>query len=121
MPRDIQKLKLTPQWLETHSNEATQELNRMMDHDPSHLAKAIKSAVINRLDITDSLSKIKAKTIVLSGELDKATPPELGEEIAKLIPNTQHILLAKVAHSIPLESPQSVLDVVHNLLGNQCI
>lgn len=119
--RDIQKLKLTPLWLENHSNEATQELTRMMDHDPSNLAKAIKSAVIERSDITENLSKIKAKTIILSGELDKATPPELGEEMAKLIPNAQHILLAKVAHSIPLESPQAVLDVIHNLFGNTSI
>lgn len=117
--KDIQKLKLTNQWLENHSNEATIELTRMMDHDPSNLAKAIKSAVIDRSDITEKLSKIKAKTIVLSGELDKATPSELGEEIAKLIPNTQHILLAKVAHSIPLESPQTVLNVINNLLENK--
>lgn len=119
--KDIQKLKLTPQWLENHSNEATQELTRMMDHDPSNLAKAMKSAVIDRSDITENLSKITAKTIVLSGELDKATPPELGEEIAKLIPNAQHILLADVAHSIPLESPQAVLDVMHNLFENPAI
>lgn len=119
--KDIQKLKLTPQWLENHSNEATQELTRMMDHDPSNLAKAIKSAVIDRSDITENLSKITAKTIVLSGELDKATPPELGEETAKLIPNAQHILLAEVAHSIPLESPQAVLDVIHNLFENRPI
>lgn len=119
--KDIQKLKLTPQWLENHSNEATQELTRMMDHDPSNLAKAMKSAVIDRSDITENLSKIMAKTIVLSGELDKATPPELGEEIARLIPNAQHILLADVAHSIPLESPQAVLDVMHNLFENPAI
>ncbi|WP_336930428.1 alpha/beta fold hydrolase [Acinetobacter tandoii] len=119
--KDIQKLKLTPQWLENHSNEATQELTRMMDHDPSNLAKAMKSAVIDRSDITENLSKITAKTIVLSGELDKATPPELGEEIAKLIPNAQHILLADVAHSIPLESPQALLDVMHNLFENPTI
>lgn len=119
--KDIQKLKLTPQWLENHSNEATQELTRMMDHDPSNLAKAMKSAVIDRSDITENLSKITAKTIVLSGELDKATPPELGEEIAKLIPNAQHILLADVAHSIPLESPQAVLDVMQNLFENPAI
>jgi pimeloyl-ACP methyl ester carboxylesterase len=116
--KDIQKLKLTPQWLENHSN---QELTRMMDHDPSNLAKAMKSAVIDRSDITENLSKIMAKTIVLSGELDKATPPELGEEIARLIPNAQHILLADVAHSIPLESPQVVLDVMHNLFENPAI
>lgn len=74
--RDVQKLKLTPQWLENNSHEATQKLTIMMNHDPSNLAKAIKSALIDRSDITENLSKITAKTIVLSGELDKATPPD---------------------------------------------
>ena len=61
--RDIQKLKLTPLWLENHSNEATQELTRMMDHDPSNLAKAIKSAVIERSDITENLQKLRQKQL----------------------------------------------------------
>lgn len=75
------------------------ELIKMMNHDPSNLAKAIRS------DITENLSKIKAKTIVISGELDRATPPKLGEDIPRNIENSQHILLAKVTHSVLLECP----------------
>ncbi|MCG2609691.1 alpha/beta fold hydrolase [Acinetobacter sp. SM34] len=117
--KEIQNIKQTSQWLENNKIEADIELSKMMAQDPQNLAKALKAATIDRIDIRDKISKIKAKTIVLSGEMDRATPYILGEEIAKIIPNTKHKILAHATHSIPIEFPEVVLDAINNLVRDQ--
>lgn len=116
--KEIQKFKKTAQWLKNNSKEAEIELNDMMSIHPQNLAKALRCTVINRSDIRDKITQIKAKTIVLSGEIDRVTPSELGQEIADLIPNAKHKILTQVSHSIPTESPQTVLDAIRNLCTN---
>ncbi|WP_423783681.1 alpha/beta fold hydrolase [Gibbsiella quercinecans] len=49
---------------------------------------------------------------MLSGGQDRATPAELGLEIASLIPAAEHLLVPDAGHSIPVEQPQALLAAI---------
>lgn len=115
--KEILSVKYSSQWLSQHEKQVAQELNKMLAFNPQDLASALNAAVLTRGDIRDRISKITAQTMVLSGAMDMATPCELGEEIASLIPNAQHQVIAQAAHSIPTESAKTVSDIIHQVLG----
>ncbi|RLZ08783.1 alpha/beta fold hydrolase [Acinetobacter sp. 2JN-4] len=114
--KEVQAMKFAPEWLENNPEIAEEELVKMMKHQPGNLANSLKSTVINRTDIRDIIQRIRAKTVVLSGEQDQATPSELGQEIADLIPGAVHKKIFNVSHSIPIEAPDEVLNIILNLV-----
>jgi len=61
-------------------------------------------------DFTQDAIRISQPTLVLCGEQDVATPPELGKELARLIPRAQFALIQQAAHLICIEQPDAVVD-----------
>jgi 3-oxoadipate enol-lactonase len=60
-------------------------------------------------DLVGKLPSIKAETVVICGELDQATPPVLGRQIAENVPGGRYIELPKIGHCPPLEAPAAFL------------
>lgn len=112
MFKEIQGMKAAGAWLAAHPQAAQQELANMMAQDPEGLAAALRAAVIQRRDIRPLIGAICAPTVVLSGGQDRATPAELGLEIASLIPAAEHLLVPDAGHSIPVEQPQALLAAI---------
>ena len=57
-------------------------------------------------------------TIVLQGEADGVTPPELSEPHAKFFTGPyQRRLIPRAGHNLPQEEPQIFADAVLELLG----
>ena len=66
-------------------------------------------AVIERMDLTGDLERIKAPTLVIAGAQDPATPPaDHGERIAAAIPGARLEVLDPGAHLINVERPDAV-------------
>ncbi len=61
----------------------------------------------SRGDSRPSLGNIGCPTLIVGGCQDRVTPPELQEEMQKLIPQATFVPLA-CGHYAPLEQPQSV-------------
>jgi 3-oxoadipate enol-lactonase len=61
-------------------------------------------------DFTQDAIRISQPTLVLCGEQDVATPPELGKELARLVPRAQFALIQQAAHLICIEQPDAVVD-----------
>ena len=59
-----------------------------------------------RTETTPSLPKVSVPTLILVGEEDKTTPPELSEKMHQLIPNSELRLVSKAAHLSNLENPE---------------
>ncbi|WP_304439244.1 alpha/beta fold hydrolase [Erwinia sp. ErVv1] len=53
----------------------------------------------------------------MCGELDKATPVGLSQEIADLMPEADLLILAGAGHHPPTEAAQSVTDAITEFLG----
>jgi pimeloyl-ACP methyl ester carboxylesterase len=112
--REVQRTSTAPGWAEAHPSEAASELKVMASHDPASLAKALDAAVLGRQDIRSLLARITAPVEVLSGALDHATPPELGQEIAVSVSRGHHSTIEGAAHRLPTEQPDAIAALFRN-------
>jgi len=67
-----------------------------------------QQAIIGRPDSRPSLAAISCKTLVLVGEGDEATPPELAREIASGISGSRLAVIPGSGHLSTLEEPGAV-------------
>jgi pimeloyl-ACP methyl ester carboxylesterase len=65
-------------------------------------------ALMHRPDARPHLGKLRCPTLVLCGDDDLMTPPELSREIAALVPGSELQLLPKCGHMLTLEQPEAV-------------
>jgi pimeloyl-ACP methyl ester carboxylesterase len=65
-------------------------------------------ALIARPDSRPGLAAIKCRTLVIVGEQDQVTPPELAKEIAASIPRSQFAMITESGHLTTLERPAAV-------------
>ena len=59
-------------------------------------------------DLTRATPKINKPTLVLCGDQDIATPPDLGRELAQTIPNARFALIEEAAHLTCIEQPEAM-------------
>jgi 3-oxoadipate enol-lactonase len=65
-------------------------------------------AALRDTDFRRAITRVKIPTLVLCGAEDIATPPELGRELAGLIPGARFSLIEKAAHLPCIEQPEAV-------------
>ena len=51
------------------------------------------------------LPKIKSPVLVIAGELDRVTPPDVARHVAGLLPNSRLSILARASHFSPYQAP----------------
>ena len=51
---------------------------------------------------TDFLEPVRsnAPVLIFSGNMDPVTPPEYGEEVAKYLPNSRHVIIPEAGHGV---------------------
>ena len=74
-------------------------------------------AIARRHDSRPTLRTIACPTLVLVGEDDQATPPELSAEIADAIPAAQRVTVPACGHLSTLEQPAAVTAALVAWLG----
>lgn len=73
----------------------------------------------SRTDSCPTLRKISCPTLLLGGEQDRVTPPELQREMARLVPHANSTELAACGHYAPLERPRRVAAALCTWLSNE--
>jgi 3-oxoadipate enol-lactonase len=73
--------------------------------------------MLAEMDLTDALSKVRNRTLVVAGEKDGATPPALGRELATRLPNAEMVDMPGAGHTPHLQAPDAFLRVVAPFLG----
>jgi 3-oxoadipate enol-lactonase len=63
-------------------------------------------------DFRQAISRLRIPTLVLCGADDIATPPELGTELAGLIPGAQFSLIENAAHLPCIEQPEKMTETM---------
>lgn len=63
-------------------------------------------------DLTDELHKVTAPTLVIGGRHDWICPPELSEEIARLIPHADLRIFENSSHSVAADEHDALMDVI---------
>lgn len=64
--------------------------------------------MLSRVDSRPSLVAIAVPTLVLVGEQDQLTPPDLARELAAGIAHAHFVLVPKGGHGTTIEQPQAV-------------
>jgi len=76
-----------------------------------------KSAIRNNLG--EELKEIKHPTLLVWGNNDTITPPFVGEEFRKLIPNSELYFIDKCGHAPMMEVPDEFNAILHKFLKKQ--
>ena len=74
---------------------------------PEAFVRQLK-AIMSRPDSRPLLASIRCPTLVLVGDGDIATPPELNKEIADGIPGAKLTVVPDSGHLTTLEQPEAV-------------
>ncbi len=106
--RDIQRALRGSSWLDREALLAERERQRLTELDPGGLALAIDAATLERPDIRDLLPHVRARTLVMVGADDHATPPELAREIADGIDGARLEIVANGDHHLPRSAAAAV-------------
>jgi pimeloyl-ACP methyl ester carboxylesterase len=92
-----------------HGDPAIRELVRLMaDETGAEGFIRQQQAIIGRADSRPELGAIGCPTLVLVGDGDQLTPPELSAEIAEAIPGAHLVVVAGSGHLTPLDQPEEV-------------
>jgi pimeloyl-ACP methyl ester carboxylesterase len=67
------------------------------------------------MDLRPGLRSVTVPAVVLAGEADRVTAPELGQAIAAAMPHARFEQLPNVGHMLPLEAPERVAHVIAEL------
>ena len=72
--------------------------------------------IMSRPDSRHELSSISCPTLVVVGNDDLLTPPELSREMAQGIPDAELIIINECNHYTPMEQPSQVTKALRNWL-----
>ena len=76
-----------------------------------------QKAIMSRPDSRPLLAEIGCPTLVLVGEGDELTPPELAREIAADILGSKLVVLPNCGHLSTIEQPEAVNSVMSHWLS----
>lgn len=74
-----------------------------------------KSAI--RHNLGEELGQIKVPTLLIWGKNDNVTPPFVGEEFHKLIPNSELAFIDKCGHAPMMEVPHTFNEILEKFLN----
>jgi pimeloyl-ACP methyl ester carboxylesterase len=101
---------LTPRYL--HPDHRGEAFRRIVDQMAADVGVEgfirQQRAIMSRPDSRPMLSGIKCPTLVLVGDADQATPPELSKEIAGGIAGAKLIVVKDCGHLSTIEQPDAV-------------
>jgi 3-oxoadipate enol-lactonase/4-carboxymuconolactone decarboxylase len=84
-------------------SEGAQQTRRRLVEEISAEGYARCCEAIGAMDLRGRLGAIRARTLVVSGAQDPATPIAMGEEICRLVPGCKFVIVPDTAHLIAVE------------------
>ncbi len=101
-------------------NVATKELIDQVYNIVNDNKKAIRILYMARSalrhNLRNKIHKLKMPTLLIWGKDDTITPPFVGEEFEKLMPNARLILMEKCGHAPMMEKPEEFNSHLDNFL-----
>lgn len=110
---------ITNCFAEQFKNNKKDELNKIIEKSSEFDPIGVKGsllAMLSRTDTTSVLSKINIPTLLICGEKDTLTPPEVMKEIFHKIENSEFVEIRNAGHMTPIESPDEVNSAISKFL-----
>ena len=96
---------LAPETLENNERVVEKVRTMILESNPNGVVAAL-GAMRERPDSTPLLGKIKVPTLVIGGEQDGISSPEVMSAMAEKIPHSRHVTLPGAGHLANLEAPE---------------
>jgi 3-oxoadipate enol-lactonase len=109
---DLQVPRLISDYTRQHFPAVELRIRQMIDAATSQGIAAASRGMALRADSSDLLSAITCPTLVLVGEHDIPTPPDIAQDYAAKIAGAQLVVIPRAGHLSNLEQPQAFLQAV---------
>ena len=104
------KRVFSPAYLDAHPEKIEERKKVLLGIDPKAFIGACK--ILQEVDLTPLLSRLKVPTLVVCGEFDQATPPALTKQIAAKVSGARYVELPGCGHCPPLEQPEAFIAAI---------
>jgi len=105
----------SPAYLAAHPEKIEERKQVLLGIDPRAFQAACR--VLQESDLVPLLSHLRVPTLVVCGELDQATPPQLNKEIAAKVAGATYVELPGCGHCPPLEQPEAFVKAIGKFVG----
>lgn len=113
---DLQIPRVISEYTRHHHPEVEARIRRMIyAATPAGIAAASRGMAL-RADSTDLLAGITCPTLVIVGEQDGPTPPDVARAYAAKIPGVRFVTIPHAGHLSNLERPDTFLQVLREFL-----
>lgn len=106
-----------PSYLEANPQATAQRRAVLEKIEPGAFAAACRALAV--LDLRDELATIRNATLVVVGEIDQTTPPQMGLAVAEAIPGAVTIEIPGCGHCPQLERPEALLTAIESFLSRR--
>jgi pimeloyl-ACP methyl ester carboxylesterase len=107
---------LAPQTLKNDEGVVEKVRAMILESSPTGIVAAL-GAMRERPDSTPLLAEITVPTLVIGGEEDAISSPEVMAAMAEKIPGSRHVALPGAGHLSNLEAPQGFNAALKEFLG----
>jgi pimeloyl-ACP methyl ester carboxylesterase len=100
-------------------NKNRKEFEEVVDRSKKNNPLGVKGcllAMAGRTDTTNYLSKISIPSLIICGEKDKLTPPEVMNQMENQIGQSKFVLIKNAGHMASIEDPETVNNAIKEFL-----
>jgi pimeloyl-ACP methyl ester carboxylesterase len=109
--------KLLGETSREHRPEVVSKVADLIREQTPQAIAGAQRGMAARADTTDVLGSIKVPTLVITGEEDAVTGPEVGRDLAAGIPGARFLLVEEAGHLVNLEQPEIVNEALLDFLA----
>ncbi|HLI09139.1 MAG TPA: alpha/beta fold hydrolase [Ktedonobacteraceae bacterium] len=115
---NMQLPRLISEYTRRHEPQVEMRLRQMINEATPQGIAAASRGMAQRLDSTPLLASIQVPTLVIVGEQDALTPPDVAQACAQRIPNAQLVVIPHAGHVSNMEQSEAFLQAVRAFLHN---
>jgi 3-oxoadipate enol-lactonase len=104
----------TAAYLAVHPEAGEERRQVLLKTDPESFI--IAAQALRSVDYSAQAPGVQNPTLIVVGSEDQATPPAMGEELARRMPAATFQLLPGLAHAPQLQDPAALVDAIWSFL-----
>lgn len=108
-------LYFSPEYQKAHPEVIAEMEARRKEIDPECFASAYR--IIAETDMEEDLPNVKAKTLVMTGEFDRASP-QMAAVMAHRIPDSELVIFEGLRHNLARENPTLLAHTIRKFLDS---
>lgn len=112
---EVAMKRLFPEdYIAAHPEIVTERRNALLKTNPEFFAEAC--VALAALDLSSGVATIRNPTLVVVGELDAATPPEMARALARALPKAELIEIPGCGHAPMAQMPEAFIKTISEFL-----